>query len=134
MKFNINKAIKYWSESSEEDLKVAQSLFKSKYYPQCLFFCHLSLEKLLKAIVVKSTEDYPPYIHDLRRLAEIAKLKLNTEQKQVLDKISTFNIAGRYADEKFEFYKRYNKRESAQKYLKITQSLFLWLKKELQKK
>jgi len=48
--------------------------------------------------------------------------------------ISTFNIAGRYADEKFEFYKRYNKRESAQKYLKITQSLFLWLKEELQKK
>ena len=92
------------------------------------------MEKLLKAIVVKWTEDYPSYIHDLRRLAKIAKLKLNVEQKQTLDEISTFNIAGRYTDDKLEFYKKYNKKEIAQKYLKTTQRLFLWLRKELLKK
>jgi len=43
-----DKVIDFWIESSEEDFKVATGLFKLKHYPQSLFFCHLSLEKLLK--------------------------------------------------------------------------------------
>ena len=134
MKINLNKAIGYWKDNSEKDYQVAKKLYNSKYYSHCLFFCHLSLEKLLKAIIIKKTKDYPPYIHDLRRLAESGKIKLNLEQKQILDKISTFNIAGRYANEKFEFYKKYNEKEYAEKYLNITRKLLLWLKKEFLKK
>lgn len=94
---------RYWANGSKKDIEVANSLFGLGYYPQCLFFCHLSLEKLLKAIIVKKTKNYSPYIHDLRRLAEIVGLEITLEQKKTLDKISAFNIAGRYADEKFEF-------------------------------
>jgi HEPN domain-containing protein len=79
-----NKNIKYWADSSKKDFEVAQNLFKLKYYPHCLFFCHLSLEKLLKALVVKKTENYAPLIHDLRRLADIAGLELNSEKKEIL--------------------------------------------------
>ncbi len=129
----IDKNTQYWQESSGQDLKVAEELFKLSHYPQCLFFCHLSIEKLLKSIVVKITGDYPPYTHDLRKLAEIAGIKLNSEQEKILDKISIFNIAGRYADEKLKFYQEYNKEETAKEYLKITQDLILWLKKEFQK-
>ncbi|MBI4691824.1 MAG: HEPN domain-containing protein [Candidatus Terrybacteria bacterium] len=129
MKQDFQKNIKYWLDGSKRDLQVAENLFKSKYYPQCLFFCHLSLEKFLKALVIKTTKDYPPFIHDLRRLAEIANIKLDSRQKQILDKISTFNIAGRYADDKFEFYKKFNKKEYAEKYLKLTEEMHLWLKK-----
>jgi len=129
-KENIN----YWLAGSEKDFDVAKGLYKLKHYPQCLFFCHLSLEKLLKAIVSKRTKDFPPLIHDLRRLAEISKIKLDSDKKGFLDKISTFNIAGRYAEEKFEFYKKYNKKEYAEKYLKITKELLVWLKKEYLKK
>lgn len=126
--------IRRWLASSRKDFCVAQGLFNLKYYPQCLFFCHLSLEKLLKAAMIKITKEYPPYIHDLRRLAECAGIHLTEKQKQILDTISTFNIAGRYSDEKFQFYKRYNKRNFAQRYLRITEELILWLKKELHKK
>ena len=128
-KKDLQKNIKYWLVASEKDLEVAQSLFKSKYYPQCLFFCHLALEKSLKAIVIKTIKDYPPYIHDLRKLAEIAKIELSSDQKMVLDKISTFNIAGRYANKKYEFYKKYNKKEYVQEFLEKTEKLYLWLKK-----
>jgi len=131
-KKNLN--VQYWLDSSVKDFQVAQTLFNLKYYPQCLFFCHLSIEKLLKGIVAKTTKKYPPYVHDLRKLAEIANLKLNLKQEQSLEVIFTFNIAGRYADAKFEFYKKYNKKEYAQKYLKITKDLLLWLKKEFHKK
>ena len=94
----------------------------------------MSLEKLLKAVVIKKIKDYPPYTHDLRKLAEIAGLDLNSKQKENLEIVSTFNIAGRYADEKIKFYKRYNRKEYAQKYLKITNDLLQWLKKRFQKK
>jgi len=134
MKFNIQENIKYWLESSKKDFRAAQSLFESKHYAQCLFFCHLSLEKMLKGLTVKSAKKYPLYTHDLRRLAEIAKIDLDIQQRKYLDKIFTFNIAGRYADAKFEFYKKYNKKEYVQRYLKITENLLLWLKKEFQKK
>ena len=134
MKQNFQKGIKYWQESSSKDFEAAKSLFEKKLYPQSLFFCHLSLEKMLKAIVVKTIKDYPPYTHDLRKLAEIANIDLSLRQKKILDKIFTFNIAGRYIDVKFAFYKKYNKKEYAQKYLKITKDLLLWLQKEFQKK
>lgn len=135
-KIEINKLIKDWLTGAEKDFSVAKSLFKLNYYPQCLFFCHLSLEKLLKAAVIKKIKDYPPFIHDLRRLAEVAGLDLflSTEQKIILDKISTFNIAGRYIESKTEFYKKYNKKEDIRKYLTISTDLFIWLKKEFQKK
>jgi len=134
MKINAQKTIRYWLESSKKDFKAAQSLFESKHYAQCLFFCHLSLEKMLKSLVTKTSKKHPPYTHDLQRLAEIAKIDLGVQQRKYLDKIFTFNIAGRYADAKFEFYKKYNKKEYAQNYLKITEDLLLWLKKEFPKK
>ena len=125
---------KIWLKNSEEDIKVADNLFKLKHYPQCLFFCHLSLEKILKAIIIKNTKNYPPYSHDLRRLAEMGKISLDIEQKKVLDQISIFNIAGRYADEKLEFYKKYNNKIYVEEYLNTTFKLRLWLKKEFRKK
>ena len=131
---NFRKDIKYWLESSQKDFQVAQNLFSLKHYPQCLFFCHLSIEKLLKAIVIKVNRKHPPYIHDLRKLAKLANLDLSPKHEQILDTIFSFNIAGRYADAKFKFYKKYNKKGYTQKYLKITKELLLWLKKEFQKK
>ena len=125
---------KIWLRNSEEDIKVAENLFKLKHYSQSLFFCHLSLEKLLKAIIIKNTKNYPPYIHDLRRLAEMANISLDIEKKKFLDQISTFNIAGRYANEKIEFYEKYNNKKYVKEYLDITIKLRLWLKKEYQKR
>jgi len=134
MRQNFQKSIKYWIDGSGKDFKATHSLFKNRLYPQSLFFCHLSVEKILKAVVMKRTGKLPPFIHDLRRLAEIAKIELTKDREEILEEIFTFNIAGRYADEKFEFYKKYNNKEYAEKYLKITEELLLWLKKEFQKK
>jgi HEPN domain-containing protein len=129
-----NKIIDFWIESSEEDFKVASGLFKLKHYPQSLFFCHLSLEKLLKGLIVKHTKENPPFSHDLEKLAILTSLEMSKENVNILNEISSFNIAGRYGDEKFEFYKKFNKKDVALKYLNLTKELTLWLKKESQKK
>ena len=134
MNKHLEKNIKYWSKGSKKDFQVAQDLFGLKHYAHCLFFCHLSVEKLLKGMVVKRTNDFAPYIHDLRELAERANVELNSEQEKILDKIFSFNIAGRYAEAKLEFYKNNDNKKYAQEYLEITNNILKWLKKEFQQK
>ena len=77
---NIAKVVRAWRESAEKDWSLAKDLFKQKHYGYCLFFCHLVLEKVLKALVVKHTKEPAPLIHDLRRLAEMAGLSFTEEQ------------------------------------------------------
>lgn len=134
MNQNFQKTIEYWKKSSSKDFKVANTLFERKFYSQALFFCHLSLEKILKALFMKKIQKIPPFTHDLRKLAKLTGLDLAKERQEVLDEISIFNIAGRYAEEKLKFYKKYNNKKIAAKYLEITKGLLLWLKKEFQKK
>lgn len=130
---NIEKQIDYWKKSSEKNLESAQGLLKLKHYDACLFFCHLALEKILKGLVVKTTKESAPYIHDLANLAGAANLILLKEQIDDLRIITTFNISGRYDDEKFSFYKSCTK-EYTEKYFNVSKELYLWLKKQYQKK
>lgn len=130
MTLKLTQQIDYWINGSKKAFGVAQSLFEKKHYPESLFFCHLAVEKLLKAAVVKTTQAVAPYTHDLRRLALIAGLELTTEQRKTLDTLSTFNISARYPDEQEQFAKRYGNKKTATTYLNNTNSLLLWLKKE----
>lgn len=129
----LEKTIGYWRESADNDLGVAKKLFGSKDYDYCLFFCHLALEKLLKALVIQKTDRHAPLIHSLVRLAELAELELSPNQIADMEEITRFNISGRYPEEKAVFRKSINK-PFANKYLSITQSLIIWLKKHYLKK
>lgn len=129
----IKKLITYWKVSAESNWETTLILFKNKRYDACLFFCHLTLEKMLKGLVVEKTKDQAPFIHDLPRLVKLAALELNPEQIKHLRIIDNFNIAGRYADYKYKFYKQCTKKYT-QKYLSVTKEIVLCLKKEYQKK
>ena len=129
----MNKQIDYWKKSAEHNWKTALDLLKTKHYDACLFFCHLTLEKILKGLVVERTNKPAPYIHDLERLALVAEIPISKEQSKYLKIITRFNIGGRYDDEKLAFYKSCAK-EYAEKYLSISNELKLWLKKQYQKK
>ncbi|MCF8222885.1 MAG: HEPN domain-containing protein [Bacteroidales bacterium] len=102
-KFNREKLINYWIESSDDDFDTMIDMFNSKRYSWSLFIGHLMLEKLLKAFYVKAKSDYPPYIHNLLRLAELAELKFDDIKKEQLVTITAFNINSRYDDYKMSF-------------------------------
>lgn len=120
--------IKYWFESARHDLDTAQSMFEAARYDWCLFAGHLVLEKSLKAIFVDRNDNaMPPKIHNLVRLAEISKVELNDKQKNLLDKITDFNIQTRYPDYKFDFYKRCTKKYTDEYFDKIKE-LHTWLR------
>ena len=67
-----------------------QHLFQSKDYHWALFIGHLVLERLLKAIIVKKTNEHAPHSHDLRRLAKLSGLEFIPEYIGWLDTITTF--------------------------------------------
>jgi len=129
---NKDEIIKYWFDASESDLDLCNSLFDNKRYSYSLFFLHLSIEKLLKALIVKNTKLNAPFEHNLIRLVEIAKISCTEEQLDLLSDITTFNIKARYDDYKNQFYKIATS-EYSQKYISKANELIIWLKNNFQK-
>ena len=101
--FDTDKMIKYWLDSSDEDFVTMITLFENKRYSWSLFIGHLMIEKLLKSLYVKLNNDYPPYIHNLFRLAENCNLNLTDDQRFFLITVTAFNINARYDDYKMSF-------------------------------
>jgi len=75
--FDKEKIIDHWVRNSNDDYDTMIAMFDSKRYSWSLFLGHLVLEKLLKAYFVKVNDEYPPYIHNLLRLATGAKIEIS---------------------------------------------------------
>ncbi len=102
----IKKIINHWISTSDNDYDTMMNLYDAKDYQWSLFIGHLVVEKLLKAGVVKKTNDHAPFTHDLRRLAKLSEIKFSDEHTKWFDTISTFNLNARYDDYKQNFYKK----------------------------
>ncbi|KKQ92630.1 MAG: HEPN domain protein [Candidatus Woesebacteria bacterium GW2011_GWA2_40_7] len=115
--------LKYWKESAQDTLDTSDRLFDSQKFHHSLFFLHLTLEKILKALYIYTKNESPPPIHDLVRLAEKCFDKIDESTKLELAEISTFNVSARYDDYKLQFYKKATK-EYAQKWRGIGKRIF----------
>ena len=76
MVFEVEKTIIYWLAGAAYDLETGRTLLESKRFPYALFFGHLSLEKVLKALVEKTTQPHAPYTHSLTLLASKTNLEI----------------------------------------------------------
>jgi len=101
-----DEMIAYWVATAENDYNTMINLYNSKDYHWSLFIGHLVLEKLLKALYVAQSGAEVPKIHDLLRLSEKANLDLTEEQKDLMDLVTSFNIAARYPDYKQSFHNK----------------------------
>jgi HEPN domain-containing protein len=79
---NIEKQIEYWRNSSASDFGTARVLLENGKYNEGLFFCHLAVEKILKALFVKHTGELAPKIHKLQYIAEKSNTELSEKQKE----------------------------------------------------
>lgn len=93
---DIDKHVVYWRQGAAEDWAVAHELLANGRIRHGLFFAQLALEKLLKAHVCRHTRDVPPRIHNLVRLAELAALRPDAQQREILAEMSAFSLEGRY--------------------------------------
>jgi len=98
--------VKYWQGTAEHSYETMISLYKSKRYSDCLFYGHIVLEKILKALVVTKIHKEAPFIHNLISLWNIAGLPLDDKIEIFLAEINEFNIRTRYPEYKLNFYKK----------------------------
>jgi HEPN domain-containing protein len=70
---DVARQIAYWRTGALEAIDTAKYLMDGDRILSGLFFAHLALEKAIKSQIVKQTNNVPPRIHDLLRLAEIGK-------------------------------------------------------------
>ena len=122
--------IAYWMQLARLDLASAQKSFQGDSYLHCLFGCQQALEKLLKALVVKVTNQSPPRLHNLIRLASLACLRIESEHEILLSRLSLEYIELRYPEE-LTTVDEMNRRDVAEEHLRQTEELFQWLEAQL---
>lgn len=131
LKFDIGKTVQYWLDGAEYDMGVAEAMYEKEKYPYALFMGHLALEKLLKALVVKNTQEHAPYTHSLSLLAEKSGIEMPAKTLKRLARFMEFHFETRYPKEQKKFYKKCTKEFTTKKMQEIKE-VFTWLKKRLE--
>jgi HEPN domain-containing protein len=122
----VKRAITYWQEEAKEALQVADHLYEKQDYSYALFFGHLAIEKILKALYVARRNEQAPPVHNLVRLAEVTGLAMDSQRKDSLIRITTFNLEARYPDESRNFRKICTEEFTRLELTRIKE-LFQWL-------
>jgi len=95
-KINVEKQIAYWRSEALETWKDVDHSMGGGRIAFGLFAAHLSVEKAIKAHVVKDTRKLSPMIHNLVSLANLTDLQLTSKQLDVLADLNPMNILTRY--------------------------------------
>jgi len=124
--------ILYWSKQVDEDFDCANVLYQANHFAQSLFWAHLALEKLSKALWVKNNEgNTPPFVHNLLRLITQTGEQFSDEQLQFINEMNTFQIKGRYPDYA-ESLEETVTHDICEEYLTKTKELMICLHEKLQ--
>lgn len=122
-------AIKFWLQSSADDIDTAKTMLTAGRYNYAMFMCQQSLEELLKAIIIIQTNEQPPFIHDLINLSKKINLEIPGPIREGLRSINPHYIVARYKPQRFD-PTVYNK-VSAKKTIKTAQEIIKWFTKEM---
>jgi HEPN domain-containing protein len=125
--FDTEQVISYWLTEAQESLQVADHLVETRDFSYALFFGHLAIEKILKAIHAARLQEHAPPIHNLLRLAKITGLEPDETQTEALLTITAFNIEARYPDLKRAFRQQCTP-EYTQRQLTSVKEIFVWLR------
>jgi len=118
--------VERWVEQARYDLDTARSMLNSSRYLYVLFCCQQAVEKMIKAIIAKQSNDFPPRIHTLIRLSEVAALELTEERAQLLRELSNYYIQTRYPEEIPALSAKISESQTSQ-ILEQTEEMMQWL-------
>lgn len=112
-----------WFKRAQKDLKAAEHSFTSKDYEWACFQVQQSVEKTLKALLIKKTHQFQK-VHDLVELAKIC----HAPEEIILKcgKINPFYIETRYP----ELSKDYSK-EDVTTVIHFGKDILQWIEKNL---
>lgn len=115
-----------WIERAKYDLDTATAMFDSGRYLYVVFCCQQAIEKTLKAIIVKNSGEFPPKIHNLPRLAELAGIVMEPQYISFIGELSGYYVQTRYPEE-IEMLSRDMDMDTAREIVIKTQETMQWL-------
>jgi HEPN domain-containing protein len=127
------KSSQEWSRQAEYDMETASAMLDSGRYIYCVFLCHLSIEKALKALYVKKLGKNPSKTHSLVYLARSIDLDLPEQIKEFLETLDDVSVPTRYPEELEKLIKEYSKNR-AKNILDKSRKALGWLKQKLKKR
>jgi HEPN domain-containing protein len=126
-KAEVQKLSDFWQEASARDFQTATDIFnRTENHVAVLFYIHLTLEKILKALYVTRKAAHAPFSHNLLYLLKETGIDADENDRKLLSEINEFNIEARYPDEKFLIYQKAT-RDFTQKYIEDTGRLIQWI-------
>lgn len=123
----IEEQIAYWVNTANDDLQAADLLISNRKVLHGLFFCHLCIEKGIKAHIVRFTGEIPPKSHNLLFLLSKTGLRLTEEEKDFCAVLMNYQLEGRYP----EYYPSTPSSQLAKELFIKTKDLFSCLKEKL---
>ena len=129
---NNSEKVAYWQDISDYDLETAKTMLNGKRYLYVGFMCHQSVEKIFKAYFSAKKDETPPFVHNLKRLAEECGLLslLSEEQLDLIEELMPMNIEARYPMHK-ELLLKSLPVEKCNKLILKTEELCFWIKQQL---
>jgi len=125
----MNKYSESFKESAGYDLKTAENMLNDGRYIYVVFMCHLSIEKMLKAIAAEVTKRTPPKTHNLIYLIKLSQIKVPQDLFDFITKINNASIVTRYPEDFSELIKAYPQ-EVALEYLNNTKEVIKCLQED----
>jgi len=117
-----------FKDSAIYDLHTAEFMFTAGRYIYVIFMCHLSIEKMLKAITAEVMQKMPPKTHNLIYLIKISGIQPPPELLDFIAKINNVSIVTRYPEDLKKLLEAYPKKVTKD-YLNKTREVIKWLKK-----
>lgn len=122
----------YWLELCDDDLLTAKALLESERLLHMGFFCHMIVEKSLKAVVADRTNEIPPKIHDLPKLALRGGIwdNISDVHKELMKILIPLQIETRYPEYKERIAATLTV-EGCRGILTETEDFLCWIKRQL---
>jgi len=110
-------------------LETAIDMLKSGRTVYCIFMCHLSLEKALKGLLMKTTGEFPTRSHSLIFFVDKIGLELSDSHYEFLFMLNKISVPTRYPDDLRKLFTAYTK-ERTDSILQQTKEVQIWIKQQ----
>jgi len=101
-------------------------MLQTGHYLYVIFFCHLSIEKALKAVISETSSQMPPRSHDLLFLVGLSGMTPTESHLDFIGVLNNAHIATRYPSDLRQARRQYP-RKIAGEYLKTTVEVIKWI-------
>ena len=123
----MKEEVKRWMRMAKDDLSSAKSNLKNKKYYVCAYFSHQTVEKALKALILKKTNKIIK-THDLVILGR--QVDLTNELLKKCEQLSRVYIETKYGLGIYIPSQKFRKKNSSE-YFNIAKEVVTWAEKNI---